>query len=59
VRPQDTTMIPVPATDLRSVYQARHANLAGGIDNQRQRAIKQATQFIRWPQRRQGNGSDQ
>jgi hypothetical protein len=59
VRPQDTTMIPVPATDLRSVYQARHANLAGGVDNQRQRALKQAAAFIRWPQRRQGNGSDQ
>jgi hypothetical protein len=59
VRPQDTTMIPVPAVDLRGVYVARSATLAGGIDNARMRALKQATQFIRWPRRRWGNGSDQ
>lgn len=61
VRPQDTTMIPVPATDLRSLYQARSAPLSGGIPpNQepgsRGRALKQATAFIRWPMRRTGNG---
>lgn len=59
VRPQDTTMIPVPATDLRSVYQARTALLAGGISNQRQNALRQATNFIRWPRRKSGNGSSQ
>jgi len=59
VRPQDTTMIPVPATDLRSLYQARSATLAGGIDNSRSPALHQATQFVRWPWRRSGNGSDQ
>jgi hypothetical protein len=63
VRPQDTTMIPVPATDLRSVYQAHSAKLAGGIPSvqgsSRAKALKQATNFIRWPQRRTGNGSDQ
>jgi hypothetical protein len=56
VRPQDTTMIPVPATDLRGVYQARAATLAGGINNQRQSNLKQAFNFIRWPIRRVGNG---
>jgi hypothetical protein len=59
VRPQDTTMIPVPATDLRSVYQARSAKLAGGIDNQRQFNLRQRTALIRWPKRKSGNGSDQ
>jgi hypothetical protein len=58
-RPQDTTMIPVPAVDLRGVYQARSAKLAGGVDNSRRGALKQATSFIRWPRRRVGNGSDQ
>jgi hypothetical protein len=55
-RPQDTTMIPVPAVDLRSVYQSRSATLAGGIDNQRESALKQAFNFVRWGQRRSGNG---
>jgi len=59
VRPQDTTMIPVPATDLRSVYQARAANLAGGIESRRGKALKQASAFARWPRRRSGNGSGQ
>jgi hypothetical protein len=61
VRPQDTTMIPVPATDLRSVYQARAANLAGGVQpgGASRKALKQAAAFIRWPLRRTGNGSDQ
>jgi hypothetical protein len=54
VRPQDTTMIPVPATDLRGVYLGRSAT-SGGIDNQRNRALKQAFNFIRWPIRRSGN----
>jgi len=58
-RPQDTTMIPVPATDLRSLHQARAANLAGGIDTDRDRPLRQAVNFIRWPGRRSGNGSDQ
>lgn len=56
VRPQDTTMIPVPATDLQGVYRARSANLAGGIDNNRKKALKQAINFVRWPNRRTGNG---
>jgi hypothetical protein len=58
VRPQDTTMIPVPATDLRSVYQARSANLAGGVADadSRARALKQIAAFVRWPMRRSGNG---
>jgi hypothetical protein len=57
VRPQDTTMIPVPATDLRSVYQARGA-MSGGIaaEKQRAKALKQAFNFIRWPNRTTGNG---
>jgi hypothetical protein len=59
VRPQDTTMIPVPATDLRGVYQARSATLAGGVDNNCSRALKQAAAFIRWPRRHSGNGSNQ
>ena len=59
VRPQDTTMIPVPATDLRGLYQARAANLAGGIDARRRKALKQASAFARWPRRRSGNGSGQ
>jgi hypothetical protein len=56
VRPQDTTMIPVPATDLRSVYQARAA-MFGGIkgDKARGKALKQAFNFIRWPHARTGN----
>jgi len=58
-RPQDTTMIPVPAVNLQGVYQAHSAKLAGGIDNQRMAALKQATNFLRWPRRKSGNGSDQ
>ena len=56
VRPQDTTMIPVPSVDLRALYIARSARLAGGISNDRSRALKQAFAFIRWPMRRTGNG---
>jgi hypothetical protein len=58
VRPQDTTMIPVPATDLRGVYQARAALLSGGVagPKSRGRALKQPATFIRWKQRRSGNG---
>jgi hypothetical protein len=65
-RPQDTTMIPVPATDYRAAYQARAASLAGGVapvqgggPASRAKALKQATQFLRWPQRGVGNGSNQ
>jgi hypothetical protein len=56
VRPQDTTMIPVPATDLRAIYQARPL-MSGGLTpaEQRGRALKQAFNFIRWPMRRSGN----
>jgi hypothetical protein len=58
VRPQDTTMIPVPAVDLQGVYRARSANLAGGVasETSRVQALKQATQFVRWGRRRAGNG---
>jgi hypothetical protein len=58
VRPQDTTMIPVPAVDLRTVYQARAALLSGGVAGAESRgqALKQFTNFMRWPQRRTGNG---
>jgi hypothetical protein len=59
VRPQDTTMIPVPATDLRGIYQARGALLAGGVAAQQSRfgkALNQATAFVKWRQRRTGNG---
>jgi hypothetical protein len=56
VRPQDTTMIPVPATDLRGVYLARGA-MSGGVANEssRGKALKQAFNFVRWPNRRTGN----
>ena len=57
-RPQDTTMIPVPATDLRAVYQrhsARIQNAAGEAgDNHAQGALRQATNFARWAQRKIG-----
>jgi hypothetical protein len=58
VRPQDTTMIPVPATDLRGVYLSRSALMAGGISGEKARgnALKQAFNFVRWPNRRTGNG---
>ena len=56
VRPQDTTMIPVPAVDLRGLYGNRSARLSGGIDNNRRSALKQAFNFVRWPNRRSGNG---
>jgi hypothetical protein len=58
VRPQDTTMIPVPATDLRTVYQNRSALLSGGVagEKSRKKALNQAIAFVRWPQRRTGNG---
>ena len=59
VRPQDTTMIPVPALDLRAAYQKHSAKLAGGITNRRNKALKQPAVLIRWKQRRTGNGSDQ
>jgi hypothetical protein len=57
-RPQDTTMIPVPAVDLRTVYLGRSATLAGGVagDTSRGKALKQAFNFARWPMRRSGNG---
>ena len=57
-RPQDTTMIPVPATDLRAAYQkhsARIQNAAGQAgDNSDQGALKQRTAFARWAQRKVG-----
>jgi hypothetical protein len=58
VRPQDTTMIPVPAVDLQGVYRARSATLAGGIagETSRGQALKEAWQYVRWGQRRTGNG---
>jgi hypothetical protein len=56
VAPWLTTHVPVPAIDLRGVYQARSANLAGGISNDRSKALRQATSFVRWPRRRSGNG---
>jgi len=59
VRPQDTTMIPVPAGDLRSVYQKHSAKLAGGVSPGGKRALNQPAAMIRWLQRRTGNGSDQ
>jgi len=61
VRPQDTTMIPVPATDLRGVYQAHAAKLAGGIQSggASKRALNQKAAIVRWAQRRAGNGSGQ
>jgi hypothetical protein len=58
VRPQDTTMIPVPAVDLRSLYQARSATLAGGINAQQESQLRQAINFVRWGRRRPGNGSN-
>src|SRR5271166_3525881 len=56
VRPQDTTMIPVPAVDLQGVYRNKSALMSGPIDNQRESALKQAMNFVRWGQRRVGNG---
>lgn len=56
VAPWLTTMIPVPAVDLRGVYQARAAALSGGIATDRSAALKQASNFLRWPRRRTGNG---
>ncbi len=58
-RPQDTTMIPVPAIDLRGVYQARAATLQAGIRTDRTSALKQAAAFVRWPRVRRGNASNQ
>ena len=43
-RPQDTTMIPVPAVSLRALYQARAANLARGVAPGGQRQVQ-------WPGR--------
>lgn len=58
VRPQDTTMIPVPATDLRAAYQKHSARLqnpaAQAGDNSDQGALKQKTAFARWAQRKIG-----
>jgi hypothetical protein len=59
VRPQDTTMVPVPATDLRALYQARAANLAGGVSPGGSRALRQPATFVRWARRVTGNGSNQ
>jgi hypothetical protein len=59
VRPQDTTMIPVPARDLRALYQKHSAKLAGGIDDSRGRVLSQPAVIKRWLQRRAGNGSGQ
>jgi hypothetical protein len=59
VRPQDTTMIPVPAADLRSVYQKHSAKLAGGVQPGGKKALNQPAAMVRWLQRRTGNGSDQ
>ena len=57
--PELTTMIPVPATDLRGLYQARSATLAGGVRSTRTRNLRQAANFIRWPKGPRGNGSNQ
>jgi hypothetical protein len=59
VRPQDTTMVPVPATDLRALYQARAAALAGGVSPGGSRALRQPATFVRWARRVTGNGSNQ
>lgn len=56
VAPELTTMIPVPAVDLRSLYQARSAALAGGVRSNRDKALHQATAFAKWPKARRGNG---
>lgn len=56
-RPQDTTMIPVPAEDYRQTYGMKAATLAMGVNNDRKNTVKQGIrQLIKWPGRNQGNG---
>jgi hypothetical protein len=51
-RPQDTTMIPVPAVSLRAVLQANAANLAYGVNPGGQRVIRAIPrQLQRWRNR--------
>lgn len=48
-RPQDTTMIPVPATSLRATLQANAARLAYGVNPGGQRQVKAIPrQLQRW-----------
>lgn len=53
----ERNMIPVPAEDLRQTYIAQSARLAMGVNNARQRDVRQGVrQLIRWPNRNVGNG---
>ena len=58
VAPQDTTMIPVPATSLRQHYLRRSAALSGGIEpgGSSARQVKLWPKLLRWPGRSVGNG---
>lgn len=56
VRPQDTTMIPVPAVSLRQLYLRESAALAAGITPSGPRQVKWLPKLIRWAGGRQGNG---
>jgi hypothetical protein len=56
VRPQDTTMIPVPAVSLAGYYRQQSAALAAGVAPGGQKALREWPKLIRWPQRRKGGG---
>lgn len=56
VAPQNTTMIPVPATSLRQRHLRHSAALAGGVQGSSTRQVKLWPKLIRWPGRSTGNG---
>lgn len=56
VRPQDTTMIPVPAVSLERYYRAQSAVLSAGVAPGGKKALKDWPRLVRWPQRRKGGG---
>lgn len=57
VRPQDTTMIPVPAGDPQRLRAMQGMDGAVIAEPGGRGAIKQAFSFLRWPQRVAGQGN--
>lgn len=58
-RPQDTTMIPVPAVSLRQLYLQRSAALSAGIQpggSSGKNLAQPISQLVSWAQRRTGGG---
>lgn len=57
VSPQNTTIIPVPATSLRQHHLRRSAELAAGVSPGGTRQVKLWPKLISWRNRQTGNGT--